>query len=255
MPRGSHSLACTDHGKRVAEGQAPSSFAFRPFARGRSRSPCGCRTSTQSSPQRIFKESSANPIDQTAGSHTTLGVGCFLPRFLVSTGCPGWAACSYVGRTDTRGHGHLQLAIVGGGQGQGCIGRKKGGKRGCVTQKFVHPKWCDQIFPMVNFIVFHDGHFGLEGGLPLLWCTAVLLLPLAGANLFAVPNSEIHGSKRVRSDRTGIAGHDPCLTGDADVPCAGVSGLALCMSGTLGDGTSAAHGSSHRYQWMSHQSC
>ena len=42
----------------------------------------------------------------------------------------------------------------------------EGGERGggSGTQNFVYQKWPDQIFPMVSFVVSHDGHFGLEGG-------------------------------------------------------------------------------------------
>ena len=36
--------------------------------------------------------------------------------------------------------------------------------RGSGTQKFVYQKWHDRIFPIVNFVSSHDGHFGLEGG-------------------------------------------------------------------------------------------
>ena len=56
---------------------------------------------------------------------------------------------------------------------------------GSGTQNYVDQKWPDQIFPMVNFVFSHDGHFGLEGGggsrggYPplLLRCTAILILP------------------------------------------------------------------------------
>ena len=39
-----------------------------------------------------------------------------------------------------------------------------GGGGEARTQKFVYQKWPDQIFPFVNFIFSHDGHFGLGGG-------------------------------------------------------------------------------------------
>ena len=39
------------------------------------------------------------------------------------------------------------------------LGEEKGG--GAGTQKFVYPKWPDQIFPFVEFP--HDGHFGVRG--------------------------------------------------------------------------------------------
>ena len=36
-----------------------------------------------------------------------------------------------------------------------------------------------QIFPTVNFVFSHDGHFGVWGGveLHLRWCTAIFILP------------------------------------------------------------------------------
>ena len=41
-------------------------------------------------------------------------------------------------------------------------GEERGGGPG--TQKFVYQKWPDKIFPILNFVFSHDGHFGLEGG-------------------------------------------------------------------------------------------
>ena len=38
------------------------------------------------------------------------------------------------------------------------------GGGGSTTQRFVYPQRPNQIFPFVNFVVSHDGHFGLEGG-------------------------------------------------------------------------------------------
>ena len=40
-----------------------------------------------------------------------------------------------------------------------------GGGGGAGTQKFVHQKWPDQIFPIVNFVGPLYSPFGLEGGL------------------------------------------------------------------------------------------
>ena len=62
-----------------------------------------------------------------------------------------------------------------------------GGWGGDGTQKFVYQKWPNQIFPIVNFVLSHDGHFGLggsKGGYPpplllLIWCAAILILPWA----------------------------------------------------------------------------
>ena len=45
--------------------------------------------------------------------------------------------------------------------GQGSI---RGGGGGSGTQKFVYQKPSDQIFPFVNFVFPHDGHFGRGGG-------------------------------------------------------------------------------------------
>ena len=39
---------------------------------------------------------------------------------------------------------------------------ERGGVSG--TQIFVYQKWPDKIFPMVNCVFSHDGHFVLEGG-------------------------------------------------------------------------------------------
>ena len=39
-----------------------------------------------------------------------------------------------------------------------------GGAGGSGTQNFVYQKWPDQIFSIVNFVLSHDGHFGLKGG-------------------------------------------------------------------------------------------
>ena len=52
----------------------------------------------------------------------------------------------------------------GGGGGQGFI--RRGGGEGSGTQKFVCQKWPNQIFPTVNFVVSHDGHFGRGGRVP-----------------------------------------------------------------------------------------
>ena len=43
---------------------------------------------------------------------------------------------------------------------------KKGGGEGVWYQKFVYQKWPDQIFPIVNFVFPHIGHFGLGGAGP-----------------------------------------------------------------------------------------
>ena len=34
---------------------------------------------------------------------------------------------------------------------------------GFGTQNFEHQKWPDKIFPVVNFVFSHYGHFGLKG--------------------------------------------------------------------------------------------
>ena len=51
---------------------------------------------------------------------------------------------------------------------RGAVGREVfevgGGGGGSGTQKFVHQKWPDQIFPIVCFVLSHDDHFGFWGG-------------------------------------------------------------------------------------------
>ena len=44
----------------------------------------------------------------------------------------------------------------------GDVLEERGGLSG--TQKFVHQKWPNQIFALVNFVFPHCGHYGLEGG-------------------------------------------------------------------------------------------
>ena len=39
-----------------------------------------------------------------------------------------------------------------------------GGGEGVLDPKLGVPKWPDQIFPIVNFVFSHDGHFGLGRG-------------------------------------------------------------------------------------------
>ena len=76
-------------------------------------------------------------------------------------------------------HRWSSLKGGGGGVGQGSIRRGGGGGEG------VYQKWPDQIFPTVNFVFSHDGHFGLGGGVQgggvtpplLLQCTAILIVP------------------------------------------------------------------------------
>ena len=67
-------------------------------------------------------------------------------------------------------------ARLGVGEG-GCSGWGAGwGGGGPGTQKFVYPQWPNQIFPIVNFIIPHDGHFGRGGGGELLlWLSAILI--------------------------------------------------------------------------------
>ena len=64
---------------------------------------------------------------------------------------------------------------------RGCIRREGGGGGGGWAPRNVYTKkWPDQIFPMVNFVFSHCGHFGTGGGgVPplLLGCTAILIFP------------------------------------------------------------------------------
>ena len=58
------------------------------------------------------------------------------------------------------GSSYLDKAVLAQGGGGGVL-RGEGGQG---TQKIVYQKWPDQIFPVVNFVFSHDGHFGLGGG-------------------------------------------------------------------------------------------
>ena len=57
--------------------------------------------------------------------------------------------------------------------------RREGGGGGSGTQRVVRQKWPNQIFPDANFVLSHDGHFGLEGGGPGGGGGAGLLLRLS----------------------------------------------------------------------------
>ena len=68
--------------------------------------------------------------------------------------------------------------------------QERGGGSG--TQQFAYQERPDKIFAPVKFVSSHDGHFGPEGGCGggsrggggltplLLWCTAILILPIGG---------------------------------------------------------------------------
>ena len=76
------------------------------------------------------------------------------------------------------------------------------------TQQFVYQKWPDKIFPIVNFVVSHDRHFGREGGGPprLRRRTAILLLPWKrGGGSVAHPLENGGGAAGGR----GVHGHLP----------------------------------------------
>ena len=76
-----------------------------------------------------------------------------------------------------RGGGARLLLSRGGGEGG----------RGVWTQNLVYQKWPDQIFPIVNFVFSHYGHFGLGrggggfgGGPPPPWFLIILKKPWGG---------------------------------------------------------------------------
>ena len=80
-----------------------------------------------------------------------------------------------------------------GGEGQAGLLLSRGGGeggRGFWTQNLVYQKWPDQIFPIVNFVFSHDGHFGLGrggggfgGGVPPPpWFLIILKKPWGGAS-------------------------------------------------------------------------
>ena len=73
---------------------------------------------------------------------------------------------------------------VGGGRASFEQGRE--GWRGFWTQNLVYQKWPDQIFPIVNLVFSHYGHFGLRrggggfGGGPPPWFLIILKKPWGG---------------------------------------------------------------------------
>ena len=90
-------------------------------------------------------------------------------------GCCEWCATVRCWATGKSGvgdatHGYDALtsgchpSFWGGGGGANIRKEEGGGGRGSGTQKFVYQKWPNQIFPFVNFVFPHDGHFGLGGG-------------------------------------------------------------------------------------------
>ena len=59
-------------------------------------------------------------------------------------------------------HSNIPLSLPG---GAGLLLSRGGeGGRGFWTQNLVYQKWPDQIFPIVNFVFSHCGHFGLGRG-------------------------------------------------------------------------------------------
>ena len=60
----------------------------------------------------------------------------------------------------------MRGVLRGGGGGSAGLLLRRGGEggRGFWTQNLVYQKWPDQIFPIVNFVFSHYGHFGLGRG-------------------------------------------------------------------------------------------
>ena len=73
--------------------------------------------------------------------------------------------------------------------------RRGGGGDG--TQNFVYKKWPDKMFPIVNFVFSHDGHFG-PGGVrggdpppPMVYGhsnTSLAVSPGVGEKMFETPS-------------------------------------------------------------------
>ena len=76
-------------------------------------------------------------------------------------------------------------------EGEAGLLLSRGGEgRGFWTQNLVYQKWPDQIFPMVNFVFSHCGHFGVGrggggfgGGVPPPWFLIILKKPWGGGGL------------------------------------------------------------------------
>ena len=100
---------------------------------------------------------SAIPRDVAAAPGVVRGLGRGDADHVMAAAAPPWEGG---GGGSIRGGGVLE-----GGGGSG-------------TQKCVTQKWPNPIFPLVNLVSSHDGHFGLEG--LLLRCTGILILPPGG---------------------------------------------------------------------------
>ena len=103
---------------------------------------------------------------------------CFPALGATGAGCTGCGATARVDEGAQRAPHPNGLSVVqGGGEGG----------RGFWTQNLVYQKWPNQIFPIVNFVFSHYGHFGLEGGgggfgggVPLPWFLIILKKPCSG---------------------------------------------------------------------------
>ena len=107
------------------------------------------------------------------------------------------------GTTDGRGQGSIERWGRGGGRGGGGVWDPTVGVR----------KWPDRMFPLVNFVFSHDGHFGLGGrgvgpggGSPplLLRCTAIRILPWQRGSRPAADAQAPPGNRRHRCQSTSV---------------------------------------------------
>ena len=86
----------------------------------------------------------------------------------------------------------------GGGGGGRASFEQGGGGGGVWTQNLVYQQWPDQIFPIVNFVFSHYGHFGLGrggggfgGGVPPPWFLIILKKPGEGG--VPAPENKVGG--------------------------------------------------------------
>ena len=105
-----------------------------------------------------------------------------------------------------RGQAEVEVEMevaLGDLQGRASFEQGGGGGRGFWTQNLVYQKWPDQIFPIVNFVFSHYGHFGLGrggggfgGGPPPPWLLIILKKPCSRHNKALLVSSGLQGHQR-----------------------------------------------------------
>ena len=132
----------------------------------------GCRAGTPPPPPIECAGHTQRPIGRSwYPSHPHTALCTSMPRAACVLVCAG---------------GRAEFSWERGGGGRASF-EQGGGGRGFWTQNLVYQKRPDQIFPIVNFVFSHDGHFGLGrgeggfgGGVPPPWLLIILKKPWGG---------------------------------------------------------------------------